>query len=248
MIKNRSYQRSLIKTKMSEKKRKYYAYFVPSSGNSGVTDDWPTTEKMVKGVMGARFKAFNDRGEAEAWLTGGAVYGERPEAGGRKPKKGIYFDAGTGRGEGVEISVTDEAGKNLLHKVFKKGNLNKFGKHLIESPSATNNYGELLALRYALEIAKKTQAKKIFGDSRLVIDYWSQWKMKRKELPEETVELATKVAKMRERFEKKGGEIERISGGENPADLGFHRYGKIKTGPAAGSSKDDKAVLPGVQR
>ena len=31
---------------------------------------------------------------------------------------GIYFDAGTGRGAGVEISVTDEQGKNLLHKAL----------------------------------------------------------------------------------------------------------------------------------
>jgi ribonuclease H-related protein len=206
------------------KKGKYYAYFVPSSGKRGVTDDWKTCERMVKGVTGARFKAFDGKIEAEEWLAGGAVYGTRNKGQGtRMPEPGIYFDAGTGRGAGVEVSVTDELGKNLLHKVFKKGDLNRFGKHLIDNPSATNNYGELLALRYALEIAKKTKVKKVFGDSRLVIDYWSQWHIKRKQLPKETVELANKVAKMRERFEEKGGTIERISGGENPADLGFHR-------------------------
>ncbi len=213
------------------KKPKFYAYFVPSSRKSGVAENWPAAEKMVKGVTGARFKAFESRAEAERWLAGGAVYegkAAQVAAAQHKLQPGIYFDAGTGRGEGVEISVTDEAGKNLLHKVFKKAELNKFGKHLVDggnrdNAAATNNYGELLALRYALEIAKKTGARKIFGDSKLVIEYWSQWRIKRKELPEETVELAAKVAKMRAQFEEDGGTIERISGGANPADLGFHR-------------------------
>ena len=216
---------------MPAKKNKFYAYFIPSSGKTGVTSDWAATEKMVKGVTGARFKAFDSKLEAEAWLSRGAMYEVKQEKGKRKREKGIYFDAGTGRGDGVEISVTDEHGKNLLHKAIDKDELNKFGKHLV-APSSheaskgaarTNNYGELLALRYALEIAKKMKVKNIFGDSRLVIDYWSQWRIKRKELPEETVALAAKVAKMREQFEKAGGTVERISGGENPADLGFHR-------------------------
>lgn len=204
------------------KKIKFYAYFVPN-GSAGVTDEWKKTEKMVIGKTGARFKAFESRAEAEAWLAAGARYEAKPSLALRKLEPGIYFDAGTGRGEGVEISVTDEHGKNLLHKAVSKQELNQFGKHLIADESATNNYGELLALRYALEIARKMRVKKIFGDSRLVIDYWSKWRIKRKELPEETVELANEVAEAREKFEAGGGTIERISGGRNPADLGFHR-------------------------
>ncbi|HEX4103909.1 MAG TPA: ribonuclease H family protein [Candidatus Paceibacterota bacterium] len=199
------------------RKKKYYAYFVPA-GPHGVTDEWAVCEGMVKGKPGARFKAFDNRAEAEEWLSRGAMYEAKP-----RPKlvPGIYFDAGTGRGHGVEISVTDEQGKNLLQKALPKKELNKFGKHLLER-DATNNYGELLALRYALQIAKKMRVKKIFGDSRLVIDYWSKWRIKRKELPEETVTLAEQVAKLREAFEKTGGTVERIPGGHNPADLGFH--------------------------
>ncbi|MDE2019085.1 MAG: ribonuclease H family protein [Patescibacteria group bacterium] len=215
------------------KKSKFYAYFIPSSGKNGVTSDWAVTEKMVKGVTGARFKAFDSKAEAEAWLEKGAIYEAKQLVIARplNNEPGIYFDAGTGRGEGVEISVTDENGKNLLHKVVDGTELNKFGKHLV-APSSheaskgaarTNNYGELLALRYALEIAKKMKVKNIFGDSRLVIDYWSQWRIKRKELPVETVALAAKVAKMREQFEAAGGTVGRIPGGHNPADLGFHR-------------------------
>jgi ribonuclease H-related protein len=212
---------------MSAKKIKFYAYLVPGSARSkmvsGVVDNWKECERMVSGKFGARFKAFESRGEAEEWLARGAHYEAKPPLSARKLEPGIYFDAGTGRGNGVEVSVTDESGKNLLHKAVSKSELNKFGKHLIASNSATNNYGELLALRYALEIAQKMKVKKIFGDSKLVIEYWSKWRIKRNELPEETVELANEVAEMREKFESHGGSVERISGGHNPADLGFHR-------------------------
>jgi len=201
------------------KKKKYYAYFVPD-GVEGVTDNWEECEKIVKGRTGARYKAFDNEDDAERWVSRGAVYEAKPSM---MLVPGIYFDAGTGRGEGVEISVTDEKGKNLLHKAINKKELNRFGKHLLGNASATNNYGELLALRHALTIAKKLKIKKIFGDSKLVIEYWSKWRMKRKELPEETVELANRVAKMREIFEKNGGTVVRIPGGHNPADLGFHR-------------------------
>ena len=200
------------------KKKKHYAYFVPD-GARGVTDDWAKCERMVKGVPGARYKAFNAKADAEAWIADGAMYEARPRP---KLEPGVYFDAGTGRGAGVEISVTDEQGNNLLEKAIAKKELNRFGKHLLDDPAATNNYGELLALRYALTIAKKTKKKKVFGDSRLVIDYWSKWRIKRKELPPETVALAAEVAKLREAFEKAGGAVARIAGAHNPADLGFH--------------------------
>jgi ribonuclease HI len=153
------------------------------------------------------------------------MYEPKPTRAARAAKlePGIYFDAGTGRGAGVEVSVTDERGKNLLHEAISKRDLNKFGKHLLGDTAATNNYGELLALRYALEIARARGVKNVFGDSKLVIEYWSKWKIKRKEVAAETVALADEVAAMREAFERGGGTVTRISGGDNPADLGFHR-------------------------
>jgi ribonuclease HI len=177
----------------------------------------------VSGKTGVRFKAFDTWSDAEAWLAHGAAYEAKATKPRPKLEPGIYFDAGTGRGEGVEISVTDEKGKNLLHKALASAALNKFGKHLVGNADATNNYGELLALSYALEIARATRVKYVFGDSKLVIDFWSQWRIKRKDLPEETVTLADDVSRAREEFEKAGGTVERISGDFNPADLGFHR-------------------------
>lgn len=197
---------------------RYYSYLIPSRGMKGVVASWAECERLVSGVYGARYKGFKTLEEAEEWLKQGARYEVKRV---KKLESGIYFDAGTGRGDGVEISVTDEKGKNILHKALKKSELNKFGKHLV-GDEATNNYGELLAMKYALAIAMKEKKKKVFGDSKLVIDYWSQWKIK-KDMAEETHELAHEVSELREAFEEWGGEVTHISGDDNPADLGFHR-------------------------
>lgn len=203
-------------------RKKYYACFVPTTGKELVTDKWEQCDKLVSGVAGARYKSFDTKEAAEEWIAAGAEYGPTRAERKKKLESGIYFDAGTGRGEGVEISVTDERGKNLLHKVLSKKELTKFGKHLI-GREATNNYGELLAMKHALNLAIKEGVKKVFGDSKLVIDYWSKWAINKKEVAPETVALAMKVSKLREEFEKIGGEVIRVSGDLNPADLGFHR-------------------------
>ena len=197
-------------------KRKFYAYTIPSTGAKGVTDVWAECEKFVKGVKGSRFQGFKTRAEAEVWLKGGAAYRVREPA-----PPGVYFDAGTGRGDGVEINVTDHHGKSLLGLVLPKAKITKFGTHGLWN--ATNNYGELLACKYALDVAEKTGVKTVYGDSKLIIEYWSRGIIKRKEVAQETVKLADVVVLVRRKFETGGGKIVRISGDDNPADLGFHR-------------------------
>ncbi len=207
-------------------KKKYYAYLL-RSGASAVVDNWKDCEKKVSGVYGARYKGFPAKKEAEDWLSAGAKYEVRSRKSSvvsrqSKLESGIYFDAGTGRGKGVEISVTDERGNDLLHEILTTKDINKFGKHLV-GKKATNNYGELLACLYAMQVAMKKGQKKVFGDSKLVIDYWSKGFIKKDKVADETVELAMVVAGLREEFEESGGAISRISGDNNPADLGFHR-------------------------
>jgi len=196
-------------------KKKYYAYSI--NGKNGITDSWPQCQKIVSGMVGAKYKGFETKDQAERWLDAGAEYNVRHTA----SEKGIYFDAGTGAGEGVEISVTDENGNDLLDKVLSKKDINHRGKHLIVK-DVTNNFGELLACKYALQIALKENIKKAFGDSKLILDYWSRGYIK-KEMPKETIDLSDEVKKLRYIFEKEGGKIEHISGGSNPADLGFHK-------------------------
>jgi len=207
------------------KDKKYYAYFLLGkeglpANRRGICESWVECENLVKG-KDARYRGFKTRGEAQAWLDAGAQYEVK-----QKPKKkltaGIYFDAGTGRGEGVEVSVTDSKGNDLLKDILPKKLLNIHGKHLIKE-NVTNNYGELLACKYALELALRQKTKKVFGDSKLVIDFWSKGIINRKLMPKKTIELAEEVTDLREQFENIGGKVGRVSGDHNPADLGFHR-------------------------
>lgn len=205
------------------KSKKYYACFIPEKNFQKVTDNWKDCEKLVSGVKGARYRSFNTKKEAEEWLEAGAEYETKPKKEKIKLKPGVYFDAGTGRGEGVEISVTDSKGNDLLKDVLAKRFINKHGKHLIKDKKATNNYGELLAAKYALQLAMKNSAKGIFGDSRLVLDFWSKGIANHKTLSKKTLKLAEEVSELRKEFEKSGGRMEYVPGGDNPADLGFHR-------------------------
>ena len=196
--------------------KKYYAYFIPLTNKNGVTDNWKECEKIIHGEANSRFQSFKNLKEAEEWLAAGAVYGFK-----KKLKPGIYFDSGTGRGLGVEISVTNEYGNNFLtQKKFKKY-LDKAGHFILQDVS--NNYGELLACYHALKIAIQEGIKKIFGDSKLVINYWSRGFMNKSKLPLKTKKLIKSVNLLRKKFEENGGKIEYISGDDNPADLGFHR-------------------------
>ncbi|MDP3770582.1 MAG: ribonuclease H family protein [Candidatus Sungbacteria bacterium] len=201
---------------MATKTKKYYAYLIPDTHKSGITDDWEKCKKLISGKTGATYKGFKTKEEAGEWLEAGADYSHK-----KSLPKGIYFDAGTGRGDGVEISVTDEKGKDLLATIMPKEFINRHGKHLIPR-GVTNNYGELLACRYALELALREGMHYVYGDSKLVIDYWSKGYIK-DEVAAETIDLALEVVKLRREFEQKGGILDRVSGDDNPADLGFHR-------------------------
>lgn len=202
-------------------KSKFYAYRL-AGGNSGICESWVECEKLVKGRE-ARYRSFRTKKEAEEWLAAGAEYEAKPGKEKTKLKPGIYFDAGTGRGEGVEVSVTDSGGNDLLKDILAKRLINKHGKHLIKDRKATNNYGELLAAKYALQLAIKKGVKRIFGDSNLVLKFWSRGIANHKTLPKKTLKLAGEVSELRKEFEQLGGRLEYVPGADNPADLGFHR-------------------------
>ncbi|MDD3919543.1 MAG: viroplasmin family protein [Candidatus Pacebacteria bacterium] len=195
------------------KKQKFYAY--STEGKTGVTNTWAECLSIVSGKE-AKYKSFESKAEAERWLEAGADYAIKHLA----AEEGIYFDAGTGAGKGVQINVTDQNGKSLLHRIMDE-KLDSKGHYTIPEV-ATNNFGELLASKYALQLAIKDGSKKIFGDSKLILDYWSKGYIK-KEVGEKTVELALEVKKLRYEFEKAGGQMIHISGGSNPADLGYHK-------------------------
>ena len=88
-------------------KEKYYAYFFDTN-NMGIKNSWDECKKIVQGTS-ARYKSFTSKEEAEFWLNNGAIYKKKSETLERKIlqnqklEDAVYFDAGTGRGFGVEV-------------------------------------------------------------------------------------------------------------------------------------------------
>lgn len=208
--------------------RKYYAY--RTSKDEGVVTSWVECEARVQG-KNARYRSFPDRASALKWLDEGAPYAdkkaEKAEALAALPEDAIFFDSGTGPGRGVELRVTDHQGAPMVHlaeplpedtALTKEGNL-------LLGFEKTNNFGELLACHLALRVAETQGVTDVFGDSRLVLDYWSKGHVsteKRRTDPA-MASLARKVSKQRKEFEGRGGRLHYVSGSINPADLGYHR-------------------------
>ena len=208
-----------------KKNKKVYAYYLLETGKTDIVDTWEECQAATKGKK-ARYKSFKDLDEATQWLINGAEYEKKQEVNEKLLEKldrdAIYFDAGTGRGEGVEVRVTDFDGNSLLYRIMPQKKINEHGNYNV-APTRTNNFGELTGLFIALKIAAKYGKSIICGDSALVIDYWSKGRFNANNLEIDTIELIKKVSKLREEFERENGKIKKISGDVNPADLGFHR-------------------------
>lgn len=198
---------------------KVYAWY-NSNLDNGIDKDWNTCKER----KALRYKSFKTLQEAQDWLDGGAKY-EKPKI---ELNEGVYFDSGTGRGRGItEVRVTDKDKNSLLkHLITPKftqwleslgWKINEFDNIELD-PDKSNNYGELLGLYLALEIARKLGYTDVYGDSKLVIYYWSKGQYNN--LPKDTVKLIEKVTENRKNF---GGNIRYINGDFNPADLGFHK-------------------------
>lgn len=202
----------------------FYAYIL--SNKKGIVEDWESCKALVNGVSGAKFKKFKTLAEANAFINNDeSVFINN---GSTELEEAIYFDSGTGRGRGVEVRVTDknknslipilkENRKDIIDIFLKKGwNINEFDNIELGN-NYTNNFGELLGCYMALIIANINGENKIFGDSNLIITYWSKGICNIDD--KETLKLIEVVSKLRTNFK---GKIEHISGDINPADLGFH--------------------------
>ena len=209
---------------------KVYAYYLVNSSTSGILGSWEECKKVVLKKK-ARYKSFENIKEAQEWLDSGAKYEKKEKNDIEIISKifqsdidclAIYFDAGTGRGNGVEVRLSDYKGNPLLYKILPKEKINEFGNYYV-AKHRTNNFGELVGLYAALVFAKKYDIKKIMGDSSLVLDYWSMGRYNAGNLESDTIELIKKVTLMRKKFENQNGIIKKISGDINPADLGFHK-------------------------
>lgn len=210
---------------MAKPKNHFYAYSV--EGRTGIVRSWSECESKVRG-RSAHYKGFASFAEAKAWLASGATYPDKAASKRRElealPEGGVFADAGTGAGKGVEVNVTDREGVPLLHLCLSHNRLTPRGTSLLE-PGRTNNYGELVALLLGIRVARKLGEKAVYSDSALVLDFWSRGHVtakKRQEDPDLSA-LAAKASGERRDYERTGGRCLKISGGINPADLGYHK-------------------------
>ncbi|WP_067139145.1 ribonuclease H family protein [Oceanivirga salmonicida] len=199
----------------------FYAYYIEKIDEKGIVDTWEICSQKIKGQK-SRYKKFKTYEEAKIWLDNGALYEKKVLDKSGLIKDAIYFDAGTGRGIGVEVRLTDINGKSLLNKIMPIDKINEHGNYLLSS-GRTNNFGELTGLFIALKYAKKYNIKNICGDSDLVIKYWCKGHYNKDNLEKETVELIKKVSIMYGEYIGYGGKLHKVSGDINPSDLGFHK-------------------------
>ncbi|MGL5950498.1 MAG: viroplasmin family protein, partial [Cetobacterium sp.] len=202
----------------------FYAYLLENEGRQGIINSWDECKSIVSGKK-AKYKSFPNEVEAQQWLNAGAHYENKKEKKVQlkmELQNGLYFDAGTGRGIGVEVRLTDKEGNSLLGKLLPEIDITEHGNYLTPAGS-TNNYGELLGLSFAIDLAIRENIYHIFGDSNLVIVFWSKGFVRREKIKQETLDLIDKVILQRKYFESLGGKIEHVSGDINPADLGFHK-------------------------
>ena len=209
---------------------KHYAWLNTNTGEFGIEKNWPDCESKTKGVKGMRFKSFGTEKLAQDWLDSGGEYEKKTDKIKEEikielkelPATTIFFDAGTGGPtKGVKVRVTDKFKNPLLQKIVKKDKLTADGNLLLPE-GKTNNFGELLGLFFALELALEAGVKTIAGDSKLVISHWSEGNFSDK-ITEETKELIKDVIVLKTKFIQFGGQLVWISGAINPSDLGYHK-------------------------
>ena len=195
--------------------KKYYACILKTKNEKIIFTSWEECKNKIKGQAN-KIKSFKTIEEAENWLLRDGKTNYIYPA-------GIYFDSGTGRGQGVEIRVVNEKGIPMLNKIMDQSLINDYNNYYVRKfDGISNNYGELFGLYVALRISLKDDIKNIFGDNKLVIDYWSRG-FYNKNLNKNTIKLIESVIELRNTFEEKGGKVLLISGDNNIADLGFHK-------------------------
>lgn len=148
----------------------------------------------------------------------------------------LYTDGCCNPKIGACASVTDKNGNDLIgpfsnflshFECFNGLTTKTYNNRLVycimftDVSSQQNNGAELVAMIVGLLIALYYNYTTIYCDSQLIIDSWSIKESKiikdpyKKRLQMYCVELATEF--------RKRGNIVKIDGGSNPADLGFHR-------------------------
>lgn len=154
------------------------------------------------------------------------------------PVDAIYSDA-SGAGNKILSRVTRFNKTSLIKDYLKKDK--DFNNHLKDIDNSLFsyyqddieinfdseklnkiNYAESFALYCAIIIAMKVKCKIIYADCDVATEQWSKFKGTPVERID--IELIYRLSELRERFEKQGGQVKKISGDINPADFGNKKH------------------------
>ena len=141
-------------------KQKYYVVW--KGRKTGIFTTWETCEKQVKGFVGAEYKAFGTKQEAEAALNG--KYEDH---------KGKPASSGKWKAASIKPIIpsmcVDAACNGSPGKLEYRGVETKSGKEFFHAgpyPDGTNNVGEFLAIVHALTwLMKHKKQLPIYSDS-----------------------------------------------------------------------------------
>lgn len=225
---------------------KYYA--VKVGKQTGIFMSWIECESMIKGVKGAKYKSFESKREADAYIAGVEAPVEKildyTLDATRKTlgtEKSIYTDAGHNRttGDCAFASVVDYQGSDAIgyfSELFQDMELRDVtlpvGNRRIVVAKFTGvatqqiNGGELLGLVCGLRIALTVGIEainEIFCDSKTVLC----WSLKlgdeqRRAFDPRKVAYIDELIELRKQFERSGGRVVKVDGGSNLSDLGYH--------------------------
>lgn len=117
----------------------------------------------------------------------------------------------------------------IMEKKLPKGSRNVIIAQASDVQSQQNNFVELLSMVVGLRISlmrKDNAIETIYSDSKLIVNYWSlghvnpkTWK----NMDPQKQKYITECDALRRKFENRGGQILKISGNDNLADLGYHK-------------------------
>lgn len=210
-------------------------YVVKVGRNVGIYNTWAECEMNVSGYKGAKYKSFTSLSEANDYLNDTQT-NTLPINGYQTNKDSIiYCDGGQNRMTGVYAygSVVDGYGNDLIgnySELLSDMNLEEVvlpvGKRTIiktffnDVAEKQNNGAELLSMIAALRISINTgKYNTLYSDSQTVIS-WSEYGTKITNFSREKLNYINELVSLRRRFR---GNIIKISGNDNLADLGFHR-------------------------
>ena len=165
------------------KKKKFYVVW--SGKKPGIYSSWEECKEQIHGVKGAKYKAFENRGQAEeAFRIGAQKFLEQSKDSSKKPKKKKIDWRKVKNGPILDSIAVDAACSGNPGEMEYRGVYLRTEKEIFRKKFelGTNNIGEFLAIVKALHYLQKNNLPQmpIYSDSEIAISWVRQKKCKTK--------------------------------------------------------------------